>query len=312
MTPAANICRETIRRHSKSFALAGALLDRRQRQNAFALYAWCRYADDAVDLAPQHQATDAVQRLRTQLADVFCGAVMPDPVAREFQRVVHERRIAYAYPHELLAGLAMDAAQTSYRSLDELMLYCFRVAGVVGLMMCHVLGIKSERALLNAAQLGMAMQLTNICRDVREDWQRGRLYLPTNLLEASGAPPADLAREELSPALRSAMGAAVAATLKIADDLYSSAAAGFRELGWRAALSTQVAGLVYSAIGRRLARSRYDVWRMRAVVPPHAKLWLVTRAFIALLAEFPHRVSDRRPLALPASVARFRDVIVYS
>jgi phytoene synthase len=309
---AARVCRSTIRRHSSSFALSGALLDRRRRRNAFALYAWCRLADDAVDLVAPERTHAALQQLRRQLDDVYAGVHLGDPVAAEFQRVVHECKIARYYPEQLLAGLAMDADRWRYRTTAELMLYCFRVAGTVGAMMCHVLGIKSERALVNAAHLGMAMQLTNICRDVSEDWQRGRLYLPTAMIAAAGAPTELLFYGEVSDAARSAVGATVAALLKLADDLYASADAGLRDLEWRAAFSIQVARLVYSAIGQRLVRARYDVWRGRMVVPLPSKILLVARALLAALGQMPRRLSDPRGVALPRTTVSFPDVIVYS
>src|SRR5690606_24146896 len=103
-----------------------------------------------------------------------------------FAAIMRERGIPRRYPAELLAGLAMDAAGHRYEDAADLRLYCFRVAGVVGLMMSHVMGLADERALADAARLGIAMQLTNICRDVREDWARGRLYLPRALLERAG------------------------------------------------------------------------------------------------------------------------------
>ncbi len=102
------------------------------------------------------------------------GRSQADTTLDAFQQVVFERKIPIEYPSELLAGMAMDAEGVHYETLSDLLRYCYRVAGTVGLMMCHVLGVKDDRALIHAAHLGMAMQLTNVCRDVIEDWERGQ------------------------------------------------------------------------------------------------------------------------------------------
>ncbi|HVV81460.1 MAG TPA: squalene/phytoene synthase family protein, partial [Kofleriaceae bacterium] len=185
--PAAVVARRTIAHHSRSFALASALLGRRLRDQAAVVYTGGRRADDAVDepaAGEDHAA--ALARLHRELDDVYAGSAA-DPVLAAFGDVVRARRVPRHYPAELLAGMAMDAAGARYATMDDLRLYCWRVAGVVGLMMSHVFGVADERALPRAAHLGIAMQLTNICRDVAEDWQRGRLYLPDELVAAHGA-----------------------------------------------------------------------------------------------------------------------------
>src|SRR5690606_15809209 len=145
------------------------------------------------------------------------------------------------------------------RTLRELSRYCYRVAGVVGLMMCNVMGVKDEAALDNAVHLGMAMQLTNICRDVAEDWERGRLYLPADLLADCGAP--DLARE-LGGAFPERAVAPVARVLRVllthADRLYRSGDRGLAALPWRSALAVRTARRVYAAIGERVAAQHFD------------------------------------------------------
>ena len=170
-----------INRHSKSFAFALRLLPAHRRDDVAMLYAWCRYVDDAVDLAPPHRQQQALAKLRRELTMVYGTTTLTSPVLGGFQQVVRRRRIPRGYPEALVEGMAMDVSGTRYRDLEHLLLYCYRVAGVVGLMMCHVLGVRDAvgaRALHHAAHLGIAMQLTNICRDVAEDWERNRLYIP--------------------------------------------------------------------------------------------------------------------------------------
>jgi phytoene synthase len=178
------LCRTIIAAHSKSFALASALLPAGLRDDIAATYAFCRRCDDAVDTGPGDPIA-AVRRLRAELASIYDGEAQAEPVLGAFQDVVRRRGIPQEYPRELIEGMAMDAMGARYETFDDLDLYCYRAAGVVGLMLCHVMGVRDERALAHATHLGMAMQLTNICRDVREDAARGRRYVPDTLWRPS-------------------------------------------------------------------------------------------------------------------------------
>lgn len=269
----------TLSRHGKSFALASKLLPEPVRLDAAALYAWCRRADDAVDLAQAGTAGAALAEVERELERVYSGEAQSNPELAAFQAVASARAIPALYPRELLSGMRMDVEGQRYQSLDELLLYCHRVAGVVGLMMCHVLGVRDERALRHAAHLGIAMQLTNIVRDVLEDWGNGRLYLPLDLLLDAGAP-------KLEPAIgadfpgeaRRPVAAVRRELLRVADRFYASGDAGLIHLDPRSAFAIRAARLLYAEIGREVARSGYDVLAGRAVVSPLRKLGLVARA----------------------------------
>ena len=279
MSPEIALCRRTIARHSKSFSLASRLLPPSCRDDAVVLYAWCRFADDAVDLARPENQRQAVERLRAELASAYRGESQLAAVLAAFQDVVARRCIPREYPAELLLGMEMDVARARYQTLQDLLLYCYRVAGIVGLMMCHVMGVRDRRALRHAAHLGMAMQLTNICRDVLEDWQRGRLYVPEEILESCGA--AGLGHElgrPLPESCRGSLGLAVQSLLGEADRFYRSGDAGMSLLDWRSALATRTARLVYARIGDRIAGQGYDVFAPRAYVPLADKLRLVLDA----------------------------------
>lgn len=272
-------CAEIIRHHSKSFSLASRLLPAEVRRRAVVVYAWCRRADDAVDHAPAGWQLEALQRLRIELGEVYGGRTLEDPVLSAFQRVVEECGIHRIYVDELLAGMAMDVAGTRYGTMDDLQLYCYRVAGVVGLMMCHVMGLSDEGAVRHAAHLGMAMQLTNICRDVLEDWQRDRLYIPEELLAARGAPRlADRLGETFPEEARGPVAAATGDLLDEADRYYASGDRGLHALSPRCAFSIRTARMVYSAIGERVRRAGCDPLAGRAFVPLKTKLVLVAGA----------------------------------
>lgn len=290
MTEATRACYEVIRHHSKSFSLASRLLPGEVRDRAVAVYAWCRRADDAVDLAGAEDEAAALGVLRAELDEVYAGRPLGEPALRAFQRTVRDRGIPKRYPEDLLEGMEMDVLGQRYETKDQLLQYCYCVAGSVGLMMCHVMGIKDEAALRNAAHLGMAMQLTNICRDVEEDWGRGRLYIPESLLARCGV--SNLAGELGGPFpehARQPVALAIGRLLDDAERYYVSGDEGLAALSWRCALAIRTARTVYSAIGSRIRRADCDPLAGRAFVPLRRKLALAAGAVVTASAELPRR-----------------------
>ena len=308
---AGELCAATLAQHSKSFALAGKLLARQARRDAAVLYTYCRLADDAIDLVGAAEQPAALAKLRADLDSVYNGEPQRDVRLRAFQELVQRRGLPREYPEELLAGFAMDSEGAQYDTLEDLLLYCYRVAGVVGLMMCHVLGVSDARALKNAAHLGIAMQLTNICRDVAEDWQLGRLYLPLAMLRECGPGALNGFGMSLLPeAARPSIAAVTIRLLNEADRFYRSGDAGIPALPWRAAFSVRAARLIYAAIGARIRRRGYDAYRMRAVVPQSQKLFLVLKALLGAARELPSRWFGRRTRVELRRVMRFPDDIL--
>jgi 15-cis-phytoene synthase len=281
------LCRQTLATHSKSFALASRLFPADRRDEAAVVYTFCRRWDDAIDLAPPAEQPARLRELRAELEAVYDG--VPDALTlAAFQEVVRRRGIPREYPEELLAGMTMDVSGCRYATLEELLLYCHRVAGVVGLMMCHVMGVTRQDALRQAAHLGLAMQLTNICRDVAEDWGRGRLYVPESLL--SPWVIAAFERGDPIPAdARAPFAVAVKALLAEADRYYRSGDQGIPALSFRCGVAVRTARRVYAAIGDELAARRHDVLAGRAVVSTRRKLWL---ALGAALASWPRRFRE--------------------
>lgn len=279
MTLAVTTSRAIIAHHSKSFALASKLLPPEGRDEASIVYAFCRRADDAVDLVPEKEQARAVASLRRELDGIYAGEAPSDPILAAFQDVVRRRNIPREYPEELLAGMEMDAAGTVYESYATLLSYCYRVAGTVGLMMSHVMGVRRAEALRHAAHLGMAMQLTNICRDVGEDWGRGRLYLPRDLLAAAGAPDLrSFLGEPLPKSARRSIALVTSELLRRAASLYASGDEGIPYLSWRSAIAVRTARLVYADIGRVVLAQNADPFAPRAVVGKGRKLMLAVRA----------------------------------
>ena len=302
--------RQILGRGSKSFALAGMLLGKRARDDAAVLYAWCRRADDQVDRnddAGPGQVERRLRMLARGLEGLYAGRARA-PLDIALGELLARRRIPKAYFQALLDGFAMDARGASYATLDDLDLYAYRVAGVVGLMMCHVLGVRDERSLRAAARLGMGMQLTNIARDVVEDFARGRQYLPTELISPSELRSAIGSADPRAPG-REQVAAAVRALLGRADGYYRTGLSGLRDLGWRDALAIGAAARIYRAIGTLLARRGFDALAGRAVVSLSRKLLLAVAASATLLLELPRRWRARQNrLVVPRQLVRFDDV----
>jgi phytoene synthase len=191
---------------------------------------------------------------------------------------VDRHQIPAEYPLDLIEGCRMDLNQVRYRNFAELRVFCYRVASTVGLMMCKVIGFRrpglEESALPKAIDLGIAMQLTNILRDVGDDLRLGRIYLPQDEMEEFGYTADDLAARRINDPFRRLM----AAQAKRARDYYASAEPGIAMLNPRGAYSVKIASDVYRQILAVIERNHYQVFERRAVVPSMQKYWLTLRS----------------------------------
>lgn len=267
---------EIMRAGSKSFHLASRLLPARVRPATLALYAFCRHADDAVDDASSDRdARRAVDALRARIDRVYAGQGLDAVVERAFARVIDRFAIPRAIPDALVEGMEWDAVGRTYETAADVRAYGMRVAGTVGLMMTLVMGRRDPDVLARACDLGVAMQLTNIARDVGEDARRGRIYVPSVWLDEAGA---DRERFLADPSPTPAIRAAVARLLDEADVLYTRADKGIAHLPADCRTAIRAARLVYSAIGDTIRARGYDSVTRRAVVPLRRKLWLVLRS----------------------------------
>ncbi|MEM8539198.1 MAG: phytoene/squalene synthase family protein [Pseudomonadota bacterium] len=240
-------CREAIRHGSLSFHAASRLLPARVRDPALALYAFCRLADDEVDLSKRKQA--AVEALRERLERVYAGRPRDAAPDRAFAAVVEMHEMPRALPDALLEGLAWDAEMRTYADLSGVRDYSARVASAVGVMMCVLMGVRDKNALARAADLGVAMQLTNIARDVGEDALEGRLYLPLDWLETAGIDPQGFMR---APQPTKAIRQMVRNLLIEADRLYVRSEAGIATLPVACRPGIFAARFIYAGIGTQL------------------------------------------------------------
>jgi phytoene synthase len=290
LNEAIRACYDVIRVHAKSFSLASRLLPREARDRAVAVYAWCRRADDAVDLPGPEGRKAALGALRAELEEIYAGSALREPALQAFQHTVQDRGIPKRYPEDLLDGMEMDVMGQRYETKEQLLHYCYCVAGSVGLMMCHIMGVKDEAAMRNAAHMGMAMQLTNICRDVDEDWNLGRLYIPESVLARCGF--SNLAGELGGPFPESArypVALAIERLLDDADRYYASGDEGLPALSWRCAMAIRTARTVYSSIGGRVRRVDCDPLAGRAFVSLPRKLALAMVSVATSSADLPVR-----------------------
>lgn len=284
--PQAAYYRQTMQQGSVSFTLAARLFDAPLQEAVQRLYAWCRYCDDQIDEAPnQAEAGRRLEALRRQTEAALAGEVCAQPAFAGLQELIARYRLPAHYLFELLCGFEMDVFHRRYASLAELELYCHRVAGVVGLMMCHLMGLSDVRALAWADAAGRALQLTNIARDVKEDLALGRLYLPLDgFAEAGLRPPdsvAELDAERVYPL--------VLRLLDAAEDKYRQAYQGLPHLAWRPALATSAALSVYRGIGQRIRRLGPAALEQRTVLSGSSKLRLAASGCLRIFAQTPVR-----------------------
>ncbi|SDW75463.1 phytoene synthase [Pseudomonas syringae] len=265
---------------SKSFAAASRLFDPHTRRSAVMLYAWCRHCDDVIDgqeagrpasTVSETQIDERLQGLLAQTHAVYAGLPVSDPAFAAFKDVVKRHNLRQDYALDHLAGFAMDVQQRDYRCLQDTLEYCYHVAGVVGLMMGQVMGVRDDQTLDRACDLGMAFQLTNIARDIVEDAGIGRCYLPADWLDEM-AIPADRLTD---PAHRDRLAVLARRLVDLAEPYYVSAEAGMAALPWRSAWAVATASAVYREIGVKVRNAGAAAWDARVSTSKLDKVRLV-------------------------------------
>lgn len=259
-------CRDLLKDGSRSFYAASLLLPQPYRDAAISLYAFCRLADDAIDLSEAPQT--ALEELGERLDGIYGNAPADYPADRMLAQVVRRFGIPKPLLDALLEGFAWDCENRRYDSISSLRQYCARVAGNVGVMMALLMGQRDTRVLARAADLGVAMQLTNIARDIEEDANNDRLYLPTDWLQDAGIDAGTLIAH---PTHSGALAQVVRRLLAEADRLYLRAEAGIARLPAGCQPCVMTARLLYGEIGEEVKRRGYNPMGGRAVVSPARK-----------------------------------------
>ena len=266
--------------HSKSFYFATRFFPRHLARSAHAVYWFCRHTDDLVDECPT--LADGRRDLELWARDLEAGLrgeSIAHPVMLTFLDAVRRHSIPHQYPLELIEGMRMDLENTRYQTFDELRLFCYRVASVVGLMMTHVIGFRGD-ALPYAVDLGIAMQLTNILRDLGEDLERGRIYVPSDEMERFRYTEPCFRARRRNDAFRELMSFQV----QRARRYYTASEPGIALLSSDGRFAVKVASDVYRGILHQIERSGYDVFDRRVYVPARRKYWITARCMTIPMA----------------------------
>lgn len=272
MTPHTDMseCRRLLSHGSKSFYIASHFLPRALRESASGLYAFCRIADDLVDLGDDPR--QALVTLHQRLDQIYDGRPDNHPIDRVLSQIVIDHKLPRGLLDALLEGFEWDTEGRDYHTLAEVCDYGARVAGTVGVMMAVLMGVKDHATLARAADLGVAMQLTNICRDVGEDARAGRLYLPRDLMREAGMDPEAFLR---NPVSSTQLTQVLQKLLAEAERRYQLADEGIRQLPRSCRPGILAARRLYAEIGHTVVNNNYDSISQRAVVSQARKLQIL-------------------------------------
>lgn len=261
-------CKHITRHYSRTFFMAASLLSAEKQRAVHALYAMCRIADDIVDHAesidndPRVTLEDWYQRLSHQKASIH------HPVILAWKDTKARFNIPQSYVRQLIDGVALDVQQQRFQSFDDLAKYSYRVASTVGLMAMHITGYASEDAIPYAVKLGIALQMTNILRDVGEDWRSGRVYLPQDELCAYGLSEDDMRSGQITDKWRDFMRFQIDRNRQ----LYAESLPGIRYLNKDGRFAIAAAAELYQAILSDIEAHDYDVFTRRARVSAVSKV----------------------------------------
>ncbi len=277
-------CRNTTRTYAKTFYLATRFLPHHKQRSTFAIYGLCRFLDNLVDEAEDLVAGNPVRlqeverRLsewKQQLRQTYEGEPTDNPILIAFSDVLRRHHIDISLPYALIDGVCMDLTKNRYDTFDELYDYSYKVASVVGLMISEVFGYKDKAALDHAVDLGIAMQLTNILRDVGEDLMRDRIYLPAEDLRHFGIAEADLFNHTMSDEFIDMMKFQI----ERARRYYESADKGIPMLSSDSQVPVRLARVNYSRILDKIEKNKYQVFTHRAYLSLTQKMAVLPRVW---------------------------------
>ncbi len=282
------LCRQVIAECGKTFYLATLLMSAPKRQAIWAIYAWCRNTDELVDGVDSANTTvETLDHWEAQLKYAFAGKPIDQYDVALVDTIQNFPDIAMQPFQDMIAGQRMDLQQQRYQNFEELYLYCYRVAGTVGLLSNAIVGIDKQQftapwcqsqpaPVTEAVSLGIAKQLTNILRDVGEDIERGRIYLPLDELAAFNYSEEDLLRRTVNKQWRELMKFQIDRARRY----YSEAESGIKALSPDARWPVWAALMLYQQILDSIERNDYDVFNQRAYVSNSRKLWGVPSSLL--------------------------------
>jgi phytoene synthase len=257
------------RQYAKTFYFASRFLPREKQRAAYAIYALCRITDNTVDADGHTSDVQALRTIASSIGRVYAAGNLNDSLLVAFRETVERYGIPRECFDELIEGMGMDLQKQRYGNFEELYRYCYRVAGVVGLIMLHVFGYQQREAERHAVELGIAMQLTNIVRDIKEDYRRGRIYLPRDEMEQYKVTEDHIAGERVDEAFQ----ALLRLQISRARHYYASAEKGIVFIdNLRCRLVVTMMKELYAGILTAAEKNNYDVFSRRAHVSTPGKL----------------------------------------
>jgi phytoene synthase len=270
-------CRNMSRMHAKTFYFASRFLPPEKKNACYAIYAFCRYIDDLVDknlmrsLSSEEsleKLSEAVDEWRQHLQALYNGEFIDHPIMIALKDTISRFGIPENLPNELIDGVNMDMSKTRYENFEDLKVYCYKVASVVGLMTTYVFGFRDEKTFSYAVDLGIAMQMTNILRDVKEDAMGGRIYLPKEEMDQFGYSEEDLMKFTLNRNFRELMHYQISR----ATEYYDTADKGIQMLNRDSRVTVGLMSRNYRKILQIIQENDFNVFGKRTYVPIHRKL----------------------------------------
>ncbi|CAN5556087.1 phytoene/squalene synthase family protein [soil metagenome] len=277
-------CRELTYLHAKTFYFASHFIPKCKRNACYAVYAFCRYVDDLIDVAMENgdvtpgDARQIVEQWNSAIQNVYNGHAANHPIVVAWEDTLRHYKIPRSLPVELIEGVLMDTTVSRFETFDELREYCYKVASVVGLMTSEIFGYSSAMALDHAVDLGIAMQLTNIIRDVREDAGKGRIYLPQSELRRFGVQEADILALRHTEQLQDLIKELV----RLAESYYHRADKGIAYLEKNSRLTVTLMSSNYRGILGEIRRQDYNVMQKRASTSLAQKVLSIPTSWVSV------------------------------
>ncbi len=263
------LAKAITKKHAKTFYFASWFLEKNKRNAAYAVYAICRASDETVDGEQGLSAQKNLASLQQKIDSAYNNVPLDDPLLLAFQQTINKYHIPKEYFNALIEGMHMDLYKNRYQNFEELSDYCYKVAGVVGLIMLEIFGYTSPKTTDYAVSLGIAMQLTNILRDIKEDFKRGRIYLPENEMQDFEVSEIDISQSRINDNFKALMKFQITRSR----EYYEKAKQGIKMLdGLNSRLVVLAMADIYAGILKAIEKNDYDIFTRRACVNMPGKI----------------------------------------
>lgn len=269
--------RAFAKEYAKTFYFASRFLNKDKRNAAYAVYAICRISDETVDNPALLHPGQNLEQLKKNIAAVYSPGVLDNALLSALRQSVEKYKIPREYFSDLIAGMHLDLKKNRYKNFAELRDYCYKVAGVVGLMVLEIFGYADQKAKNYAVDLGIAMQLTNILRDIKEDFKRGRIYIPQDELASFGISQTDISQEKISERFKALLKFQIAR----AREYYANSKSGIKLINdANSRFVVWAMADIYSGILNSIEKINYNVFSRRAQVSLFGKIVAVLKILL--------------------------------